>query len=139
MTWYLNGKQQTGNPATLIFKPHQEIAFVVGTPPAKIPSTYKFLAGRITSGDPGYPEPAGVAKLVIRARLKIGCPPAGACGFESRPRHSGAKSGRLSGTKSGPAAPAHDDFAPFALRPEARPAATGKARRCARMAYSECP
>jgi hypothetical protein len=42
MTWYLNGKQQTGNPADLVFKPHQEIAFVVGKPPAKIPSSYKF-------------------------------------------------------------------------------------------------
>jgi hypothetical protein len=45
MTWYLNGKQQTGNPAALVFKPHQEIAFVVGTPPAKIPSSYKFSPG----------------------------------------------------------------------------------------------
>ncbi len=45
MTWYLNGKQQTVNPATLVFKPHQEIAFVVGTPPAKIPSSFKFAAG----------------------------------------------------------------------------------------------
>jgi hypothetical protein len=31
---------------------------------------------------------AGVAKLAIRGRLKIGCPRSGACGFESRPRHS---------------------------------------------------
>ena len=30
---------------------------------------------------------AGVAKLAIRGRLKIGCPQRGACGFESRPRH----------------------------------------------------
>jgi hypothetical protein len=45
MQWYLNGKPQTGNPATLVFKPHQEIAFVVGKPPAKIPSNYKFSPG----------------------------------------------------------------------------------------------
>jgi hypothetical protein len=45
MTWYLNGKQQTGNPAALVFKPHQEIAFVVGTPPAKIPASFKFAPG----------------------------------------------------------------------------------------------
>jgi len=45
MTWYLNGKQQTGNPANLVFKPHQEIAFVVGKAPAKIPSSYKFAPG----------------------------------------------------------------------------------------------
>jgi len=42
MTWYLNGKQQTGNPQNLVFKPHQEIAFVVGKAPATIPSSYKF-------------------------------------------------------------------------------------------------
>jgi len=45
MRWYLDGKRQTGNPATLIFKPHQEIAFVVGKAPAKIPSSYAFRAG----------------------------------------------------------------------------------------------
>jgi hypothetical protein len=45
MKWYLNGKQQTGNPQTLVFKPHQEIAFVVGKAPAKIPSSYKFSRG----------------------------------------------------------------------------------------------
>ena len=46
MKWYLDGKQQTGNPATLIFKPHQEIAFVVGKAPAKIPSSFAFAAGQ---------------------------------------------------------------------------------------------
>ena len=45
LKWYLNGKLQTGNPQTLVFKPHQEIAFVVGTPPSKIPSSYKFAPG----------------------------------------------------------------------------------------------
>ena len=45
MTWYLNGKRQTVNPQTLVFKPHQEIAFVVGRPPAVIPSSYKFSQG----------------------------------------------------------------------------------------------
>ncbi len=45
MRWYLDGKLQTGNPETLIFKPHQEIAFVVGKAPAKIPSSYAFQAG----------------------------------------------------------------------------------------------
>jgi len=45
MKWYLDGKQQTGNPQNLVFKPHQEIAFVVGEPPAKIPSSFKFLPG----------------------------------------------------------------------------------------------
>jgi hypothetical protein len=45
MKWYVDGKQQTGNPATLVFKPHQEIAFVVGKPPAEIPSSYAFASG----------------------------------------------------------------------------------------------
>jgi hypothetical protein len=45
MRWYLDGKQQTGNPQTLIFKPHQEIAFVVGKAPTKIPSSYAFRSG----------------------------------------------------------------------------------------------
>jgi hypothetical protein len=45
LKWYVNGKQQTGNPAGLVFKPHQEIAIVVGKAPATIPSSYKFAAG----------------------------------------------------------------------------------------------
>lgn len=45
MKWYLNGKLQTDNPQTLVFKPHQEIAFVVGKAPATIPSSYKFAPG----------------------------------------------------------------------------------------------
>ncbi len=45
VTWYLDGKQQTGNPATLVLKAHQEVAIVVGKAPAKIPSSYKFSQG----------------------------------------------------------------------------------------------
>ncbi len=45
LKWYVDGKQQTGNPAGLVFRPHQEIAIVVGKPPAKIPSSYAFLQG----------------------------------------------------------------------------------------------
>jgi hypothetical protein len=45
MKWYLDGKLQTYNPQTLIFKPHQEIVFVVGKPPAKIPSSFAFQSG----------------------------------------------------------------------------------------------
>jgi hypothetical protein len=45
LKWYVDGKQQTGNPADLVLKPHQEIAIVVGKPPAKIPSSYQFLPG----------------------------------------------------------------------------------------------
>lgn len=45
LKWYVDGKQQTGNPAGLVLKAHQEIAIVVGKPPAKIPSSYKFSPG----------------------------------------------------------------------------------------------
>jgi hypothetical protein len=45
LTWYVNGKRQTGNPAGLELKAHQEIAIVVGKPPKKIPSKYAFTAG----------------------------------------------------------------------------------------------
>ncbi len=45
LKWYVNGKEQTGNPAGLVLKSHQEIAIVVGKPPAKIPSSYKFSPG----------------------------------------------------------------------------------------------
>ena len=45
LKWYVNGKPQTGNPADLVLKSHQEIAIVVGKPPTKIPSSYRFLGG----------------------------------------------------------------------------------------------
>jgi hypothetical protein len=45
LEWYVNGVRQTGNPAGLVLESHQEIAIVVGKPPAKIPSSYKFASG----------------------------------------------------------------------------------------------
>ncbi len=42
---YVNGKPYTGDPRTLVLRPHQEIAVVIGTPPKTIPSKYKFPAG----------------------------------------------------------------------------------------------
>jgi hypothetical protein len=42
---YVNGKPYTGDPAALVLHSHQEIVFVIGTPPKKIPSKYKFPAG----------------------------------------------------------------------------------------------
>ena len=45
LKWYVDGKLQTGNPEDLVLKSHQEIAIVVGKPPKKIPSSYKFLGG----------------------------------------------------------------------------------------------
>ena len=41
----MNGQPYTGDPAALVLREHQEIAFVIGTPPKKIPSSYKFPAG----------------------------------------------------------------------------------------------
>jgi hypothetical protein len=45
LKWYVNGKQQTGNPQKYTLEPHDEIAIVVGKPPATIPKSYQFLAG----------------------------------------------------------------------------------------------
>jgi hypothetical protein len=42
--WYVNGKAQTGNPATLALSQHQEIVIAVGKLPANIPSTFDFAA-----------------------------------------------------------------------------------------------
>jgi hypothetical protein len=39
---YVDGQEYTGNPAELVLKSHQEIAFVIGTPPKAIPRDYKF-------------------------------------------------------------------------------------------------
>jgi len=44
-TVYVNGQSYSGDPAALELKPHQEIAFVIGTPPRKIPRSYKFPGG----------------------------------------------------------------------------------------------
>jgi hypothetical protein len=39
---YVNGQPYSGDPATIDLKSHQEIAFVIGTPPRNIPRSYKF-------------------------------------------------------------------------------------------------
>jgi hypothetical protein len=44
-TLYVNGQAYQGDPAALELKEHQEIAVVIGTPPKKIPRSYKFPAG----------------------------------------------------------------------------------------------
>jgi hypothetical protein len=44
-TVYVNGQTSVGNPAAIVLKEHQEIAFAIGTPPNQIPSTYKFPPG----------------------------------------------------------------------------------------------
>lgn len=40
--WYVNGKPQAGPAYALNLEPHEEIAIVIGKPPAKIPSTYNW-------------------------------------------------------------------------------------------------
>ena len=45
LKWYLNGKLQTGNPQDYTLESHDEVAIVVGKPPAKIPSSFEFRAG----------------------------------------------------------------------------------------------
>jgi hypothetical protein len=45
LKWYVNGVRQTGDPEDLVLESHQEIAIVVGKPPKKIPSSYKFARG----------------------------------------------------------------------------------------------
>ena len=40
--WYVNGNLQTIPPYALKLEPHQEIAIVIGKPPATIPSTYNW-------------------------------------------------------------------------------------------------
>ena len=42
---YVNGQSYSGDPGALVLKEHQEIVFVIGTPPKKIPSSYKFPGG----------------------------------------------------------------------------------------------
>lgn len=43
--FYVNGKPLTGDPTRLALAPHQEIAVVVGKPPARVPASYRFAAG----------------------------------------------------------------------------------------------
>jgi hypothetical protein len=45
LKWYLNGKLQHGDPQNYVLQSHDEVAIVVGKPPKKIPSSYKFLGG----------------------------------------------------------------------------------------------
>ena len=45
LKWYVNGKQMTGDPQDYTLQSHDEIAIVVGKPPAKVPSSYKFSEG----------------------------------------------------------------------------------------------
>jgi hypothetical protein len=44
-TLYVNGEAYRGDPRAIVLREHQEFALVIGTPPKKIPSKYKFPAG----------------------------------------------------------------------------------------------
>jgi len=83
LKWYVNGKQQTGNPADLVLKPHQEIAFVVGRPPAKIPSSYAFPAGGVGVPAAGLePHAPASASLAMRASRRRGLRPRAPVGLD---------------------------------------------------------
>jgi hypothetical protein len=43
--FYVNGQRYSGDPVTLVLKPHEEIAIVYGKPPKQIPQNYKFPPG----------------------------------------------------------------------------------------------
>ena len=45
LSWWVNGVRQSGDPAKLILKAHQEIVIASGKPPFPIPSSYKFPQG----------------------------------------------------------------------------------------------
>ena len=42
---FLEGNRQTGNPAAIALSTHEEIAIVIGSPPAAIPASFAFPAG----------------------------------------------------------------------------------------------
>jgi hypothetical protein len=44
LEWWLNGVKQSGNPANLVLKNHQEIVVAVGKRPAKVPTCVDFGA-----------------------------------------------------------------------------------------------
>ena len=46
LTAYVNGVEQTGDPAMIELLPHREMTLVYGTPPAKIPASYAFPPGK---------------------------------------------------------------------------------------------
>lgn len=45
LSWWVNGVEQSGDPARLILNAHQEIAIVLGQPPHVVPKSYNFAAG----------------------------------------------------------------------------------------------
>jgi hypothetical protein len=45
VSWWVNGKKRTGDPARLLLKAHQEIVVALGTPPTVVPSKYAFPPG----------------------------------------------------------------------------------------------
>jgi hypothetical protein len=44
LSWWVNGKKQTGDPAGLVLKNHEEIAIVLGKAPKFVPKSYDFAA-----------------------------------------------------------------------------------------------
>ena len=45
VAWWVNGKEQSGDPAALVLRSHQEIAIAVGVTPLHVPKSYRFPPG----------------------------------------------------------------------------------------------
>jgi hypothetical protein len=43
--WWVDGKPRSGDPASLVLRPHQEIAVAAGPPPFRVPKSYAFPFG----------------------------------------------------------------------------------------------
>ena len=87
----VNGQPYTGDPARLELDSHQEIAFVIGTPPKQIPRSQ--LASRLNTWSfralaTILPPRQGWRDWSYAPDLKSRRPPAGTWRFESLPRHS---------------------------------------------------
>jgi hypothetical protein len=41
----VNGQDTTDDPTTIVFHPHDEIAIVIGQPPAEVPTSFAFRSG----------------------------------------------------------------------------------------------
>lgn len=45
LRWWVNGEAQSGNPAGLVLRAHQEIVLAAGKAPAPVPASYRFPSG----------------------------------------------------------------------------------------------
>jgi hypothetical protein len=45
VSWWVDGRKMTGNPAQLVLKEHQEIVVSIGRPPSAVPASFAFPQG----------------------------------------------------------------------------------------------